>query len=221
MCGRFFLRPDLDEILRVFDASVDDVDDLRSPRWNVAPTQQVLGVVDEDGRRLGWYRWGLVPSWWKDADKLPTFLNARAETAAGKPSFRSAWKKRRVLVPASGFYEWHRTDDGKTPYAVTTAEPLVAFAGLWETWRRGEAPVRSLTLLTNDARGAVAAIHDRQPVALARDAWDAWLADDTDADTLASLVTPRDPGWITTEVGDGVNNARHSDGAWMPEALTA
>lgn len=219
MCGRFFLRPELDEILRIFDAVVDDVDTITSPRWNVAPTQQVLAVYrDELGdRRLGWFRWGLVPAWWKDP-KLPTLLNARSESVADKPAFRAAWRHRRCLVPASGFYEWLRQGDHKQPHAIEPPEGLLALAGLWETWTRGPEPVRSLTLLTTASTGPVAAIHDRMPVVLRPEDHDAWLSPASPVGELAALLRPWEGPLRVHPVGDGVNNARHSDGAWFDEA---
>ncbi|MCB9665973.1 MAG: SOS response-associated peptidase [Alphaproteobacteria bacterium] len=221
MCGRFFLRPDLDEILRIFDAAVDDVEAITSPRWNVAPTQQVLAVFrDELGaRRLGWFRWGLVPSWWKDP-KLPVFLNARSETAASKPAFRSAWKRRRCLVPASGFYEWQREGTHKQPFAIGPSEGVMAMAGLWETWTRGPEPVRSLTVLTSDSTGAMADVHDRMPVVVDPADQARWLDPRTADEALAELVRPWQGALTIRAVGDGVNDARHSDGAWFGEAAS-
>jgi putative SOS response-associated peptidase YedK len=146
--------------------------------YNIAPTQLAPVIRQgDDGLQLVHARWGLVPFWAKDLKIGNRMINARSETAAEKPAFRAAWKKRRCLVPASGFYEWQKTPDGKQPQAIHPArDPLFAFAGLWETWRSPQdETVTSFTILTTRANFAMAPIHDRMPVMITRDDQSKWL----------------------------------------------
>lgn len=217
MCGRFFLRPDTGELLALFDALADDLTGPGGPRFNIAPTQDVLaGFRDPFGdRRLGAFRWGLVPSWWKD-DKLPTFVNARSEEVAGKPAFRHAFKTARCLVPASGFYEWKGKKAPKQPYAIgLPGGATFAMAGLWATWSRGDEPLRSLTILTTAPHPDVAPIHDRMPVILPADAWASWLDPKTPAEDLQEAMRPWDGPLDLGPVGTEVNDARNTSGAWF------
>src|SRR5688500_9258472 len=185
MCGRFVSALDPDGLVKFF--VIDDrKDDDLPPSYNVAPTDPVRAVAaHQDHRYLVTFRWGLVPRWAESPKVAATMINARAETAAGKPAFRDALRRRRCLIPADGFYEWTKAPDGtKLPHFITPAEGgLLAFAGLWETWRDNadpEAPpLRSCTILTRAAQGSVTELHDRMPLALPRDAWDFWLAADT------------------------------------------
>jgi putative SOS response-associated peptidase YedK len=151
-----------------------------APRFNIAPTQAAPVVrwsAELGGRRLDELRWGLIPFWSKDAGAGARTINARAESAAEKPSFRQAFRKRRCLVPATGFYEWHRGETPKQPYYLRgKCAPILAFAGLWERYapEQGTA-IDSFAILTTEAAGAVRAIHDRMPVILDPDRWSAWL----------------------------------------------
>ena len=151
---------------------------LYSPSHNVAPTQGVLTVVAEsEARRAVHMRWGLIPSWAREASIGSRMINARAETVAEKPSFRTALRRRRCLVLADGFYEWRRTGAGKRPMRITMAsgEPF-AFAGLWDTWRDPQdETVTSCTIITTGANDLLRPIHDRMPVILQRDQEDLWL----------------------------------------------
>ena len=135
MCGRFTLRTKLNILLQEFHATLRDEIQL-SPRYNIAPTQDIPVVRPADGEReLTMMRWGLIPSWTKDPKKAPLLNNARGETVAEKPSFRSAFKSRRCIIPASGFYEWKREGKVKQPYLFRHPDDRpIAFAGLWETW---------------------------------------------------------------------------------------
>jgi putative SOS response-associated peptidase YedK len=179
MCGRFVATTDDAGITRLFvvDARMGEA---VAPSWNVAPTQPVVGIVEHGGRRLAvTFRWGLVPSWAEDPRGGPRLINARAESVADKPAFRQAYRQRRCLIPADGYYEWQTTADGtKVPYFIHAAAPL-AFAGLWETWRdpyRDAPPLRTCTILTTAADESVRAIHDRMPLVLDPDAWEQWLS---------------------------------------------
>jgi len=177
MCGRYSLTTPVEGIIRLFD--VPERPNLR-PRYNIAPTQDVAAIRrDEDGaRHLVFFRWGLVPFWAKDLSIGARMINARAESVRQKPAFRAAFKRRRCLVPADGSYEWKKEKAGKQPYRIVMedGEPY-AFAGLWESWSAPDgSEVETCTIVTTDASPSVAQIHNRMPVILDRDDFDAWLA---------------------------------------------
>lgn len=183
MCGRFTLSQSTEAIAEVFRLA--DVPTLEA-RYNIAPTQLVSGVVCvppasaqslEQCRQLRLLRWGLVPSWAKDLAMGSRLINARAETVAEKPSFRSAFRHRRCLVVADGFYEWQRQERKKQPFYFRLLDgQLFAFAGLWERWKdsTGET-VESCTILTTEANELMRPIHDRMPVILDPKDYDLWL----------------------------------------------
>lgn len=193
------------EVLRDFDAVGGD--DEYTADWNIAPTKQVRAIVnrplrgpdgtpeDHPTRQLRVMSWGLVPSWAKDRRTQGRMFNARVESIADKPAFRVAYAKRRCLLPADGWYEWRVVDgpDGRTKQPMYMSPPdgyLIAFAGLYEFWRQGDAPTLSTcTIITAPAAGALAEVHDRMPLVLPRAAWARWL-DPAVADP-ADLLT----GW--------------------------
>jgi len=148
-----------------------------APRYNIAPSQQVLTVLGAEERRGGFLRWGLIPSWAKDPSMGDRMINARAETVAEKPSFRRALQKRRCLVLADGFYEWRKEGKKKTPLYITLkSRAPFGFAGLWETWKSAEgAPIHSCTIITTTPNALMESIHNRMPVILPREAEAAWL----------------------------------------------
>ncbi len=215
MCGRYSLAVPADVVAELF--GLLEVPDL-SPRWNVAPTQDALVVRTTDAGRAGaLLRWGLVPAWAKDASIGNRMINARSETVAEKPSFRSALRRRRCLVPADGFYEWRKTADGKVPTRIRRRDGRpFAFAGLWERWTRGEgAPLETFTILTTLPNHLLRPIHDRMPVILAEDDWDAWLAPgERPAEALLPLLGPCPDGDLEAfAVSPRVNSPRHDDPA--------
>ncbi len=176
MCGRFALIVDASVLADVFD--VDPPRELQ-PRFNIAPTQTVpiIRAGKETPRECALVRWGLIPSWAKDEKMGARMINARGETVAEKPSFRSAVKTRRCLIPADGFYEWVRTEDGKQPHYVhfSDGRPF-AFAGLWERWSKGEGePLDTCTIITTAPNGLISGLHDRMPVILPADRFAEWL----------------------------------------------
>ena len=177
MCGRFSLSLPAKSIAEFFgNLSFTDVE----PRYNIAPTQPVLTLFcdPQDGRRYACpFHWGLVPSWVKDPKMGARLTNARCETLAEKPSFRGAFRYRRCLVPADGFYEWQTTPGGKQPFFIRLIDaPLLFFAGLWEHWSGPDgSEIRSVTIITTEANGDMRPLHHRMPVILDRPDWDLWL----------------------------------------------
>ncbi|WP_419915339.1 SOS response-associated peptidase [Candidatus Poriferisodalis sp.] len=236
MCGRFVSAASLEQIAAHFDTPLPGFDAPRS--YNVAPTTDIVAVVgNDDARRIETFRWGLVPQWSKDPAKGPPLFNARSETAATKNSFRGAFKRRRCIVPADGFYEWPKApkgtsrDDRPLPHYITRADgAMLAMAGLWERWSPrpagdagdgtgADAPtgprqaLHSATVLTTAANGFMAPIHDRMPVLLERSQWETWLdpAND-DLDVLSAMCVPADEGTLRSRrVGREVGNVRNRD----------
>jgi putative SOS response-associated peptidase YedK len=219
MCGRFLLFSDASSLASHFDlAGPPEL----APRYNIAPTQPVAAVrAAEAGRQLVRLRWGLVPPWAKDTKVAP--INARSETAADKPLFRAALRKRRCLVPASGFYEWLALAGGKRkqPYCFRPGDERPwAFAGLWERWPGPDGPVESCAILTTAANELVRPVHDRMPVILARQHWAAWLDPQAqDAGELVPLLRPFPPDAMRAyPVGPLVSNPRNDVPACLEPA---
>jgi len=194
MCGRYALYGPTSRLKDQFGASIDELLPDFGPRYNAAP-MQMLPVVRErpNGERVvHLLRWGLIPSWAKDQTIATKLVNARAETLSEKPSFRRAYRTRRCIVPASGFYEWKTLPSGKQPFYIYPAnDELFGFAGLWERWTSpdGES-LDTFTVVTTDANDSIRALHDRMPVILLRENYGSWLAKPTDADALGQLLTP-------------------------------
>ena len=192
MCGRFVqytLFPLLEKEFKLkFGADVP----LRQS-YNIAPTQDVPVVVNEDGNRLTLCRWGLIPPWSKDASIGSRMINARAETVADKPSFKGPLKKHRCLVVADGFYEWKKTQAGKVPVYITMKDGRpFGFAGLYSDWHPPEGdPIRTCTIVTTEPNELVKPIHNRMPVIIKPDDRDKWLdPDEQDPERLKPLLTP-------------------------------
>src|SRR5918992_842703 len=192
MCGRHTLTTPVGKLAEEFEITrpLPEV----PARYNVAPTQEVAAVLAEDDERhLEMLRWGLIPSWADDPGIGSRMINARSETAAEKPSFRKAFKERRCLIPADGFYEWQKTNGGKQPYHLKMRDGrLFAFAGLWESWKGDEeGEIRSCTILTTDANDLVGEVHHRMPVILPPETYDLWLDPAVgEAEQLLFLLVP-------------------------------
>lgn len=209
MCGRFAFYSPAEATAALFGVSqVPEMD----ASYNIAPTQSIAAVRvgPARGREIALLRWGLIPSWTKDPWIGNRMINARVETVAEKPSFREAFRKRRCLILADGFYEWRKNHDGKTPYYISLAsgEPF-AFAGLWENWcdRNSDESLQSAAIITTAANDFMSQLHDRMPVVLQRDAADRWLDGD---EQLLSEVGKSDPVFRAWPVGRRVNNARNA-----------
>ena len=215
MCGRFTLSSAPELLARHFD--LEQPPDL-APRFNIAPTQDVATVRASEARAkrvLELRRWGLIPRWAKDPSIGNRMINARAETIAEKPAVREAFRLRRCLVPADGFYEWASGSTARQPYHIRLVEGSpFAMAGLWERWSRpgGEA-IESCTLLTTRASERISGLHDRMPVILEPESYDLWL-DPTlgDAERLLPLLCPLSGERIAFHpVSRRVNDPRHDD----------
>lgn len=191
MCGRYTIVAGQDAVRDAFD--LREIPFPWRPRYNVAPTQLAPVVaVGEGGPAIAQLRWGLLPAWAKDPAGGSRMINARAETVAEKPAFRVAFRRRRCLVVADGFYEWQRTAGGKTPMRITRRDGApMAFAGLWERWApTGEQPLDTFTILTVAASAFMRPIHARMPVIVPPAGRAPWLDPASDADRLRSLLVP-------------------------------
>lgn len=208
MCGRFAFYSPVEATAALFGARASTA---LEPRYNIAPTQDIASIRgDEQGsRELVMLRWGLVPFWAKDPTIGNRMINARAETVAEKPAFRAAYRRRRCLVLADGFYEWHREGSVKVPWYISleSREPF-AFAGLWENWtdRDSGESLQTATLITTEANDYLSALHHRMPVILESERADRWLSGD---DTLVASATRDCPALSAWPVDRRVNNARN------------
>ncbi len=236
MCGRYASIKAPADIAEEFRA-VDATGGVGQPDYNVAPTKQIVTVVqrhprDEDGtpdpattqRSLRLVRWGLVPSWAKDPKAGARMINARSESAATKPAFRRALNARRCLIPADGWYEWQRGKSRKQPYYTRYKDgSSLAMAGLWEYWKPADDPdnqypdgLVTAAVLTAEAVGPLAQVHDRMPLVLPPSAWDAWLDPDTaaDAEAVAALLAPPSAELVAAlelrPVSPAVNSVRNN-----------
>jgi putative SOS response-associated peptidase YedK len=214
MCGRYTLTVDASVLAELFE--LEPLTEMR-PRYNIAPTQQVpiARAGRETTREWSLVRWGLIPSWAKDAKIGNRLINARAETAAEKPSFRSAYKHRRCLVPADGFYEWIKTPTGKQPHHIRFSDRRpFAFAGLWERWSpKNDQPVESCTILTTEPNELIAGLHNRMPVILPPDRFDDWIAAGPLGPDAAEAVLVAHPGdeMEAVPVSTLVNSPKNDD----------
>jgi len=220
MCGRFTLRTPPSVVQTLFSTAAPPA---VTPRYNIAPTQRAPVVrraadTNQAANEIALARWGLTPSWAKDLKSAARMINARSETASSKPAFRAAFKRRRCLVPADGYFEWKKQGKEKTPIYFTRDDgSLLALAGLWESWRDPEdeaaEPVESFTILTTAANSLATEVHDRMPVIIDRSDFDLWL--DPGAapdDQLQELFRPYDSGALrATVVSSHVNKVANDD----------
>jgi putative SOS response-associated peptidase YedK len=215
MCGRYVLTASPELVQQEF--KLGDAPRL-APRYNIAPTQPVAIVTNDAPHELTIVKWGLIPSWSKDAKIASTLINARSETADSKPSFRSAFKYRRCLIPVTGFYEWLATDDGKIPHFIHVKDQEIsAFAGLWEVWRNPEGDeVWTCSILTTDAAENIKHLHHRMPVILDGEARDIWLDKGSDVNELPALMKTYDSDKIDFyPVSKAVNSVKNDDASLL------
>ena len=231
MCGRYAATKDPARLAAEFDAVDATGDDAPKPDFNVAPTKPVMSVVtrhprDDEGRpepdrterSLRVMRWGLVPHWAKSKSVGAKMINARADTAASKPAFKTSVARRRCLLPAEGWFEWRRDANGKQPFFMHRSDgATLAMAGLWSTWHDPAAdkdapPLVTCAVLTTDAIGEVAGVHDRMPLLLAPDDWATWL--DPDRTDVTDLLAPPSQALVDAlelrPVSDAVNSVRNN-----------
>lgn len=221
MCGRFTLTATPDEVEALF--ALLELDDF-PPRYNIAPTQPILVVAagwprppgsNLPERRALLARWGLIPGWAKDPKALPLLINARADSVVEKSAFKAAMRHRRVLVPASGFYEWRRSGSTSQAYFVRPAGGrLIAFAGLMETWSEpGGSEIDTAAILTTDANADLSDIHDRMPVVVKPEDFGRWLDCRTrEPRDVADLLSPVEAGFFEAiPVSDRVNKVTNTD----------
>jgi putative SOS response-associated peptidase YedK len=218
MCGRFVVRSSPEEIRRLL--GYEDTPNF-PPRYNVAPTQPIPVVRMERGkRRFALMRWGLIPSWVKDPMRFSLLINARAEGITQKASFRAAMIRRRCLIPADGFYEWQKTPGGKRPFYVNARHGgAMAFAGLWETWMDATGgEIDTAAIVVCPANAKLAPIHDRMPVVLPPEKFEAWLdTENVGAEEASELLKPApDDALSAYEVSTRVNDHRN-EGAELIE----
>lgn len=207
MCGRYSQAQSVKDIAARFGVKAPDLP--LKPRYNIAPSQDAPVVINDGGRRLELFRWGLIPSWAKEATIGYKMINARAETVAEKPSYKRPLQRSRCLVLADGFYEWKKIPGGKVPTRILlkSGEPF-AMAGLWDAWKDPAGQeIRSFTIITTQAAESIKSIHDRMPVILNREAEDLWLDPKAETQQLLPLLAPLEDQFLSTyEVSPLVNS---------------
>jgi putative SOS response-associated peptidase YedK len=212
MCGRYSLHQTAAKLAEVFELKAEPD---WTPRYNIAPSQPVAALLNLSDRSFRLLRWGLIPSWAKDSTIGYKLINARAETVAEKPSFRSAFKQHRCLILADGFYEWKREQPKKQPYyfQLVDGQPF-AFAGLWERWQGNEeSPIDSCTIITTAANQLLALVHDRMPVILASSDYEQWLDPDTPPEQLHHLLHPYNSEAMSSYPVSAIVNSPTNDSA--------
>ncbi len=223
MCGRYTLANPNPRRLRLRFGITEEAEIDEEPRFNIAPTDPVLAVRERaDEREIGTLRWGLVPGKWATEKKGRPLINARAESIQTQPAFAESFRERRCLIPADGFYEWRKDENGKVPiWLHLPGDELFAFAGIWASYEpKDQEPIVSCSIVTTQPSDAVKPIHDRMPVILPREAEAAWLDPQTGSGDLISLLTPWREELETREVNDLVNSVRE-DGPALIEPRTA
>lgn len=226
MCGRFTQQLSTSEFAKIFGA--ENLADDPGGHYNLAPMRKASVVVERGDRRaIVPYKWGFVPTWAKDPRIGSRMINARAETIATSPAFRSAFAKRRCIVPADAFYEWHRVGKGPSqPYVIRREDGrTLAFAGIWSAWREADAPegaepLRTFSIVTTTANETLAPIHDRMPVILPEDAWELWLGgEEAGPGEIQGLLVPAPAGeLIRFPVARYVSDVRN-DGPILVEPI--
>jgi putative SOS response-associated peptidase YedK len=179
MCGRFAMTLPVEAMAQLFQAAPDN-DLPPNDRYNICPTQQITAVVSTNGsRRLRAFRWGFIPHWYKTPTDGPLLINARAETIAQKPAFGAACRSRRCIIPATGFYEWTKTQTGaRQPWYVHPAKGTpIAFAAIWQDWGAGPVGMTTCAIVTCAANKTMSGLHSRMPVTLAPEAFGLWLGE--------------------------------------------
>ncbi len=215
MCGRYTLAAGPEYIAEYFQ--IDGPIPEFQPCWNITPAGDVPVICQapDDGRTCSLMHWGLIPHWAKERNAKYKMINAKAETLSSRPAYRTAYKHRRCLIPASGFYEWHLEQNGKQPYYIFPKnEDLLAFAGLWEYWE-GEHIINSCTIITTESNTLLQSIHDRMPVIIGKNNYQDWLdPNNTNTEQLHKLLVPCDKNLLDYyRISKAVNNPAHDNPA--------
>jgi putative SOS response-associated peptidase YedK len=238
MCGRFTLRSPARDVAKAFGALFDETSLPLNwqPRYNIAPTQPIPVIrevapqppdsadsppaPEPSGRELAFLHWGLIPAWADDPSIGSRLINARAETLATKPAFRTAFRRRRCLIPCDGIYEWQKQGRRKQPFFITAGDGLFALAGLWEHWERNGLTIESCTIITTEANSLVAELHDRMPVILPPDAYGPWLdPEEQEPARLQAWLRPYPAEAMRLQaVSPLVNNPRNDSPACLEKA---
>ena len=212
MCGRYKIVTDAQALYDAFQIQAE-LNSAPLARYNVAPATDQLVILNEGGRRAArWHHWGLIPHWAKDKTIGYKTINARGESVAAKPAFRAAFRQRRCLVPATGFYEWKALAQGKQPYLIQLKSgELFSFAGLWESWNGPEGELRSFTIITTAPNELVARIYERMPVIIPRAQFARWLDPALqDPAEIQPMIASYPAGeLLAIPVGCNINNARN------------
>ena len=212
MCGRYNLTATPEQLIETYQLH-------RLPRYetsyNIPPSQKILTVVQLDDRsyKAVYLYWGLIPHWAKDLKISHNLINARAETVAEKPAFKSAYRQRRCIIPATGFYEWQKTEQGKQAYCISRQEQqLFSFAGLWEYWEHEKETIYSCTIITTAANNLMRPIHHRMPVIIDNSNINQWLDKQASLEIIQQLLVSDDyQNMRLTPVSDWVNSPLHND----------
>jgi putative SOS response-associated peptidase YedK len=221
MCGRFAQQRPASELAEIFAA--EPLADDPGPRFNVAPTDEALVVVQREERRaITAFRWGLIPHWAEDAKVGSRMFNARAETLTSSPAFRDAFQRKRCLVPVDGFYEWKREGTVRQPFLIGRADgtPLT-LAGLWAGWRdpTTERVVRTFTIVTSRPNDQMADLHDRMPVIVPEEIWPLWLDPEADRSELQAILQPTDDVPLRIQPVSRLVNDVRNDGPELIEPM--
>lgn len=224
MCGRFTQARPWSELVQLYGITESPSPSNLAPRYNIAPTQDIAVVrptaasreTGGHGRELAMLRWGLVPFWAKDISIGARMINARAESVRSKPAFREAFRRRRCLIVADGFYEWRKgTEARKQPYHITReGNAPFAFAGLWESWgREGDERLETCTIITTEASEAIAWVHERMPVMLEPAEFESWIAAELPLEAAEAMLVPYAGALAAHPVSTRVNSVRNDDAA--------
>ena len=212
MCGRYNIITDAQALYDAFQVDAE-LSEGRLARYNAAPATEQLVILSEAGQRVArWYHWGLIPHWAKDKSIGYKTINARGESVAVKPAYRAAFRQRRCLVPATGFYEWKALAQGKQPYLIRLRSGgLIAFAGLWESWAGPEGELRSFTIITTAPNELMTRIHDRMPAIVPRAHYARWLdpAVQDPAQLQPMIASYPAAQLLAVPIGRDINNARN------------
>ena len=219
MCGRFAITLPNDAMAQLFAATPSN-DLPEGENFNVCPTNRIATVTSQDGqRRLRPMRWGFLPHWYKTENGGPLLINARSETIAEKPAFKSACRERRCLIPATGFYEWTKDQDGKRlPWYIRRADGApVVFAGVWQRWEREGEAFTTCAIVTTAANRNLSVIHHRMPLILEQEDWPLWLGETGKG--AARLMQPGDDGILEYHRVDPAVNSNRASGPELIEPV--